>query len=271
MQVLMFSKMLREYDVNKMSDTAAEMGFDGVDLTVREGGHILPEKVKDDLPRAIDILKSKGLSVPMITTSITNVKEPYVEEIYKTAEICGVKFLKLGYWRYEGFGKIKEQINKAKEELKGIESLSKRYKICSAIHIHSGDFLSANAAIVYLLLKDFNPKVIGAYIDPAHMVIEGGKSGWKMGMDLLSDYICLVAVKDFNWFHKGGKNWDIAWGPFQEGMVPWDEVFTYLKKIDFNGYLSIHSEYNWKDLTIKERLHQTKQDLAYIREFIKQI
>ena len=267
MQVLIFSKHLQEYNVAQMGDIVAQMGFEGIDLTVRPGGHILPERVKEELPGAIDILKSKGLSVPMITTNITNIEEGYAKDIYKVAANCGVKFLKLGYWRYEGFGKIKEQIKKVKKQLKSIESLSQDYGICSAIHIHSGDVLSADAFIVYHLLEGFHSEALGAYIDPAHMVIEGGKSGWKIGMDLLSDYICLVAIKDFGWFPKGRKKWEIKWIPLSEGMVPWQEVFTYLKSINYNGYLSFHSEY--KNMSIDKLIEQTKQDLAYIQQFIK--
>ena len=49
MQVLMFSKHLQEYNVAQMGDIVAQMGFEGIDLTVRPGGHILPERVKEEL------------------------------------------------------------------------------------------------------------------------------------------------------------------------------------------------------------------------------
>ena len=38
-----------------------------------------PEEVAKRLPAAIEILKSKGLSVPMITTDILNVNEDHAE------------------------------------------------------------------------------------------------------------------------------------------------------------------------------------------------
>ena len=44
------------------------MGFNGVDLTVRPNGHVIPESVRDDLPRAIADIKKGGSYCTMITT-----------------------------------------------------------------------------------------------------------------------------------------------------------------------------------------------------------
>ncbi len=54
----------------------AESGFRAVDLTVRPDGHVLPERVEDDLPRAVETLRRSGLTVPMITTAITDANDP---------------------------------------------------------------------------------------------------------------------------------------------------------------------------------------------------
>jgi len=275
MQLLMFSKMLKEVgklSVDEAGDRIAEMGFDGVDLTVRPGGHVLPEEVIGKLPEAVDILKSKDLTVPMITTGITDAKEKYAEDIFRIASRCDVKFLKLGYWPYEGFGKLKEQIESVRVRLKGIQDLSKRYGITAAIHIHSGNSLSANPAVVWMLLQDYDPDYLGAYIDPGHMAVEGSLSGWRMGMDLLSQHIRMVAVKDFGWFQErdektGKKRWRLDLVPLGDGLVPWPQVFTYLQQIKFDGPVSVHSEY--KNLDLEELIQQTKKDLIYLKNILR--
>jgi len=129
MELIMFTKMLKNianFTLDEAGDYMVDAGFMGADLTVREGGYVLPEEVEKRLPEAIDLLKSKGLSIPMITTNIIDANESHAEEIFKTASKCGVRFIKLGYWRYEGFGKIKEQIERVRNNnLKGIYKLSK--------------------------------------------------------------------------------------------------------------------------------------------------
>ena len=54
----MFSKTLHWIsDYQILANTVAEMGFDGIDLTVRPEGHVLPEKVILDLPKAVQAAK----------------------------------------------------------------------------------------------------------------------------------------------------------------------------------------------------------------------
>ncbi len=268
MNMVVFAKMFQKLPLPEFAGIMADIGFEGVDLTVRPGGYIAPEEVEEKLPEAVDILKSEGLSIPMITTSIVDVNEPYAEEIFKTASECGVKYLKLGYWPYEGFGKLNAQIENARKSLREIEKLSRKYGINAAIHTHSGMFLTAEPAVVLEILRDFNPDFVGAYIDPGHMVVEGGLAGWLMGMDMLSSRIRMVAVKDFAWVRRGG-SWKVEVVPLGKGLVPWRKVFEILKHIDFKGPVSIHCEY--EGVPLKRIIEQAGRDLNYVRDIISSI
>ena len=46
--ISLFSKHLQFLDYNEVASAVAEMGFDGLDLTVRPKGHVLPKRVTDD-------------------------------------------------------------------------------------------------------------------------------------------------------------------------------------------------------------------------------
>jgi len=190
--------------------------------------------------------------------------------VFTTASQLGVRFLKLGYWRYEGFGRIEKQIKRTREQLKGLEALSREYGVTSTLHIHSGPYLTADAAVLLRLVEGYDPDLLGAYIDPGHMTIEGGLSGWKIGIDLLRSYIRLVAVKDFGWFKKRGvKNWQFRLIPLSQGMVRWHEVFACLAEIGYDGPVSLHSEYEYMNLN--ELLDQTERDLRYIKRVAKEV
>jgi len=43
MKFIMFSKHLEQLNYEELADTIAEIGLDGVDLTVRSPGHVLPD------------------------------------------------------------------------------------------------------------------------------------------------------------------------------------------------------------------------------------
>ncbi|NHV98894.1 MAG: sugar phosphate isomerase/epimerase [Thaumarchaeota archaeon] len=264
MQLVLFSKMFQALSLKEFAEIAAETGFEGVDLTVRSNGYIKPYEAEEKLPWAVGVFESEGLKVPMITTEITSVNQPYAEDVFKAASENGVKYLKLGYWQYRGFGFLRRQVAEIRVELRKIQELSRKYRVTSAVHIHSGMFMSAEPTVVWLILKGFNPDLVGAYVDPGHMAVEGGLAGWLMGMDILSRKIRIVSVKDYGWFREEGE-WRVRTVPLGEGLVPWRKVFEILGKTGFNGPVSVHSEY---DSPLAEILKQTRKDVEYLKNIL---
>jgi sugar phosphate isomerase/epimerase len=210
----------------------------------------------------------------MITTDITDAKTGHAEEIFKAAAHCDIKYIKLGYWKYAGFTKIRNQINEVNKKIDAICSLSGNYGVTATIHIHAGPYMSADPALLYMFLKDRDPNLIGAYIDPGHMFAEAGAQGWEMAIDLLAPYIRLIAVKNYRWVketdeHGNMKKWKMKMLPLKEEIVPWPELFKRLKEIGFNEYVSVHSEY--EDLDFQQLISQTRKDLKYLKTVLKDI
>src|SRR5579864_8304221 len=90
LKIAIFSKHLQFLQGDEMARTAADIGFDAVDITVRKGGHIEPGRVKQELPGLVAIIKKHGLDVPMITTDIVDVTTPYTEDILRTMADLGI-------------------------------------------------------------------------------------------------------------------------------------------------------------------------------------
>src|SRR5438132_172257 len=80
-KVAIFSKHLRFLEGEDLAKGAAEIGFDGVDLAVRAGGHVEPVRVAQDLPPLVKVLRDHGLEVPMITSGIEDAETPYAENV----------------------------------------------------------------------------------------------------------------------------------------------------------------------------------------------
>src|SRR5208283_2836213 len=95
-----FSKHLQWLDWEPMAETAAELGFDGIDLTVRDGGHVLPERVREDLPKVARIVRKAGLDIPMITAGIADIHSPYAEDIIRTASDVGIHRYRWGWFSW---------------------------------------------------------------------------------------------------------------------------------------------------------------------------
>jgi len=275
MQLVMFSKMLQEFSVGEAAKRIKALGFDGVDLTVRPKGHVLPESVGKELPRAIGAIHAEGLDVPMASTAITRANEPHAEATVEAAARQGIRLLKLGYWNAPK-GKLGETIEQAKKSLDGLERLAEAHEVTFGIHNHSGPgYVNCQPTVIAALLKDRDPRWLASYFDPGHAAVEGGNGGWKQNLELLGPRIKLVAVKDFGWKVQPGK-FKAAWSseqvPLKDGLVDWALVFESLKQGKFDGPISLHSEYkgghSWRDLTTPELIAQTAEDLAFVKSLI---
>ena len=127
--IYLFSKHLQWLDYKEMSKVAKEIGFDGLDLTVRKKGHVLPENVERDLPKAVAAMQKAGLKADMMTTTITNIQDPTTEKILKTASSLGIKTYRMGWLKYKDNEPISAQIEAFKSPLKELEQMNEYYKI----------------------------------------------------------------------------------------------------------------------------------------------
>src|ERR1039458_8313983 len=70
--VCLYSRVLIEIGQVDLPMVIGGLGFDGVDLSVEPGGHVLPEKAGNFLMPALEGFTGQGLDVPMITTALTS-------------------------------------------------------------------------------------------------------------------------------------------------------------------------------------------------------
>jgi len=100
-KICAFSKLFQFLDYDQLSEVFAAAGLDGIDLTVRPGGHVEPERVKTDLPKAVAAARRNGLEVSMMVTAITDADNQLNQEVLKTAADLGVIYYRTGYLSYD--------------------------------------------------------------------------------------------------------------------------------------------------------------------------
>ncbi|MFH0911757.1 MAG: TIM barrel protein [Planctomycetota bacterium] len=265
MKSCMFSKHLQEYSVTDMGKALKNIGFDAVDLTVCKGGHVEPAEAAQKLPEAVAALKKVGVSVAMITTNIILADDPLTRPILETAKKLGIRYYKIGYYHYDGFGRLKAQLAEIKAKLRDIAALSKEIGICGGYHNHSGRFIGACMSHVAHLLDGLDPKAICAYFDIGHATIEGIALGWLQGFDEVADRVKMLAFKDLAVDYSNDED-RITTVPMGTGPVFWKRFAESLKKVEKQiGLVSYHGEYEGK--SAKEVLELTKKD----RQFFEKI
>jgi sugar phosphate isomerase/epimerase len=242
MKICIFSKHLQWLDYEGMARTSREIGFDGVDLTVRPGGHVLPERVREDLPRAIHAVKVEALVVPMMTTAITDPSDPLTGSILAAASQAGIRYYRMGYYRYDDSRTIHQTLSDAKAKLRDLVDMNKHYNIVGAYQNHAGaKYVGAPLWDLDYLFKDIDTRWIGCQFDIRHATVEGG-TVWPTHFRLMSQYINTLVAKDFKWAHSD-KGWRAQNCPLGEGMVDFPRYFKMLKQAGIVVPMSLHLEY----------------------------
>lgn len=241
-RISIFSKHLQWLDYKGMAETAAEIGFNGVDLTVRPKGHVLPERVEDDLPRAVEAVNKVGLRVEMIASSAGDPRDERTEAILKTAGALGIRYYRMGYYRYDQTRNIMAQLNEFKPAFRDLAAMNKQYGIAATYQNHAGEkYVGAALWDLHYLMRDLDPRWIGAQYDIRHAMAEGG-STWTVTLRLLANLINTLAIKDFVWA-KSKNKWRTTNVPPGEGMVDFPRYASLLGQLKINVPMTLHIEY----------------------------
>lgn len=241
-RVYLFSKHLQFLNYDDMAEAAAEIGFDGVDLTVRPNGHVLPERVTDDLPKAVEAMKKFSLLPQMMTTNITDAANAEHKSVLVTASQLGLKYYRMGWLSYPEERTISESIETYSQQFETLESVNKKLGLHGGYQNHAGNHVGAPIWDLYQLLKDRSSNHIGSQYDIRHAVVEGGSS-WELGLRLIHPFINSIVIKDFKWGKSNGK-WKPINTPLGEGMVDFKRYFSLLKKYNIDVPVSLHLEYD---------------------------
>jgi len=241
-----FSKHLQWLDYNGMAQVLSETGFDGTDLTVRPGGHVLPERVEEDLPKAADALAREGKKIYMLTTAIDNADDPLTGKILKTASSLGIKHYRMGWGHYDDSRSVEENISLMQLKLAKLALLNEKYSISGEYQNHSG---AASEGIYFggavwdiaEVLKQIDSPWLGSQYDIFHATVEGANT-WPVGFRLISPFVRTIDIKDFKWIERDGKTRSEA-VPLGNGMVDFRRFFRLLKEANLQIPISLHYEY----------------------------
>jgi sugar phosphate isomerase/epimerase len=275
-KIALFSKHLHWLDYNGMAETAAEIGFAGVDLTVRPKGHVLPEKVEEDLPIAAEACQKAGIEITMMSTVIADVSDSTTEKILKSASQLGIKFYRMAWYKYDKDISINKNHDNFKAKMKELAAMNQQYGIKGAYQNHAGTSLGSPVWDIGMILRDIDSEWLGCQYDIRHATVEGANS-WPLGLQFVAPYINTIDIKDFQWVQIGGK-WNLQNVPLGEGMVDFKLFFQLLHQSGIEVPYSIHLEYDLggankgaRELTIPAQkvIAAMKKDLSILKNYLE--
>ncbi len=263
-----YSQNLAKVPYPELGKIAQQIGYDGVDLTVMDGGHVNPHITNVDLVRAFESVRGAGIEVPAISTTLTTINDPTAYPILAIAGHTQVHLYRLGFWPYGFNGStapsdIPRRLAQVRGDLAGLVAYGQRAGMTAMFPNRAGGYVGEALWDAQSVIGDMDPALVGYYFDPSQATAEGGVSGWEIALRLALPRLRAVALQDFTWV-KSGDAWRMQMCPLGEGMVDWQAFFRILAQARFTGPVSIHMEYRPQD-----ELGAMTKDLQFVRRQVQ--
>jgi sugar phosphate isomerase/epimerase len=232
-------------DPHEVAKAALEMGFNGVDVTVRPyPGHVDPARVKTDLPPFVKALREHGLLVRAITAPITDAESTYAEDILRAASELDIRRYWWGTFHYQDGMPIMEQLDALKPRVARLAALNERYGVAAMYHLYAGSHeVGGPMWDMLYLLRDFDPKQVGLHYDTAHMMSAGDLGTWRANLRIAGPYVLGVSLKDSVIVKLPDGRWSPKYVPLGEGEIELPDLIQILREIHFDGPVEIQAEY----------------------------
>ena len=260
-KICAFEKFLQDLSYDELADVIAELGFVGIEATVRRKGHVLPERVEEDLPKLVEALKKRDLEVTTMASDVLNPSQPLSEKVLSTAKSLGINSYRMGFYKYDLEKPILPQLEEVKSQVKELAAFNRGLGVTAYYQNHSdAKFVGATLWDMHLALEGIPKNEVGLAFDIRHATIEAGLS-WPVIYDVVKPHIGALFVKDFDWNGKKAKH-----VPLGTGRVD-PKFFDLVKRDGFDGPISLHVEYLGKEGT-QANIDALRRDLKVLRGWL---
>jgi len=240
-EIYSFSKLFQFLNYNELAAMFKESGLDGIDLTVRKGGHVEPENVETDLPKAVNAAQKNGITLPSIVTDISDADDPLTLRVIRTASENGVKFYRMAYYRYDYQKSMPDNLESFRTRMEKLAELNAKFNISGGYQNHNGSNFGGNSWEIWEVIKNMDKKWIGCFFDIYHGVVEGLQS-WPNAMRVIAPYVTQRYIKDF-YLSATEKNARVVVCELGNGMVNFNQYFRICKELNMNQPFCLHVEY----------------------------
>jgi sugar phosphate isomerase/epimerase len=236
-------------------------GYAAVDLTVRDGGHVLPSQVATHLPQMLNGIRSTGAICDHIGVNIGPPADPlntawiasqFVHEILSVAGANGIK-----KYRYNNAGntvpsfpantfgqQMTTFLDGVRVNHRRLAAINAQYGgLCGVAHTHGGNIGSTVEPYAYSM-QGIDPRLIGINLAIGHVASNAPGNAWQIMMRRWMPHIKCVAPEDVaatvNATTGALSIGRVAPGP---GVINWTTFYSLLRLGGYSGAAENQLEY----------------------------
>lgn len=271
--IAIFEKVFEGLDYDELADAIAKIGADGVEATIRPGGHIEPERAAEEVPKMAAAMQQRGKRIIIAATGVANVDQPHTRPLLSTLKEAGITHYRMAHYQFEYDQPLKPQLANFSAMVRELAALNQELGIQGLYQNHSGGnqrrgYVGALGWDAAVMLDGVNPDALGLAFDTRHLCKDTGSS-WRTAVAVCKPHIRSIYVKDGIWYGPRGDQYKDV--PLDTGFVN-DEVFDTIRAGLAPMPLCIHMEHMgyrvFEKHEIPAAITAHQKDLAALRRWM---
>ncbi|MBU2957852.1 TIM barrel protein [Paracoccus sp. 1_MG-2023] len=235
--VTVFTKPWTE-PLETLAPKLARLGFEGVELAVRTGYQVAPDRVAQDLPAAVRLLADHGLATPSIAGDIDAATIAACGEAgVRMIRICAPIDMGIGY---------RASVDRYRASFDRVLPMLERAGVCIGVQNHSGTHVASAVGLAHLLER-YDPQLVCGVLDMAHCAVDGEPV--DMAVDIAWPLLNgLVNFKSACHLRATGPEeqarYEVHWTTHDHGGYDWADLVAALHARGYRGSFCMPAEYN---------------------------
>ncbi|MEN8772368.1 MAG: hypothetical protein ABF382_02345 [Akkermansiaceae bacterium] len=256
--IVIFEKPIQTLDYDRMGEELAKMGVQGIEATVRKGGHIEAKDAEIEVPKMVESLAKNGQKALIATCNVNSADEKNADFL-RILKANGITRYRMDYFRYDLKKDLLPQVAENTVKLREIEAMNREIGVQALYQIHAGaKYAGSLAWDAAMMFKKVNPDYAAIAFDLRHVKAGSGLS-FPTAMAAMGKHVRSIFVKDAKW--SGERTDKIKNVPLDTGIVN-KKIFNEVRKEHASMPLSLHMEWGTSPIYSKEVVMEAVANVA---------
>jgi len=256
--IVVFEKPIQTLRYDRMGEELAKMGVQGIEATIREGGHIDPKDAEVQVPKMVSALAKNGQKAHIAACNV-NLADDKNANFLRILKANGITKYRMDYFRYDLEKDLLPQVKENTAKLKEIEAMNKEIGVQALYQIHAGARYAGSLAWdTAMMFEGVDPDHAAIAFDLRHIRVGSGPS-FETALALLGKHVRSIFVKDAKW--AGERSETLKNVPLDTGIVS-QKTFEVVREGHAPLPLSLHMEWGKSAIYPKKEVMEAVAHVA---------
>ncbi|MAI23605.1 MAG: xylose isomerase [Crocinitomicaceae bacterium] len=263
--ITVFTKPWKTLASEQLAALIAELGFDGVELPIREGFQVEPENIESHLVETARAFNDAGLKIFSIAGDLD-------EKTVRACGAAGVPILRTMLKIESGLSYF-ESVERFRSNCSDLAGALEESKVRIGLQNHCEEYVSSSIGIMHAI-EPIDSNQVSAVLDLGHTGLEGELE--ETAIDIAWSRLSMINLKNAIRYSdgedaNGATEWKRTWVPGKEGFTSWKKAMDELKNRKYTDPICLTAEYRdsqGKGLAGNDVIPALQEDLTYLKQLL---